>query len=63
MLKVGESDNYNAYIKINGELSELCRIYIQSVNNSLGIPLSIKFVEITGINLKTGKSITEKYIP
>jgi hypothetical protein len=63
LLKVNESNVYKAYIKINGELSELTKMYIKSENNSLGIPLSVKYIEISGINLMTGKIIVEKYIP
>ena len=63
LLKANTTDSYKAYIKINGELSELTRMYIKSENNSLGIPLSVKFIEISGISFKNGKNITEKYIP
>lgn len=38
-------------------------MFIKSENNSLGIPLSVKYIEITGINLRTGNDITERYVP
>ena len=63
LLKSDAPACYKAYVKINGELSELTRMYIKSVNNSLGIPLSVKFIEISGISLKNGENVTEKYIP
>ncbi len=63
LLKSNLQACYRAYVKINGELSELTRMYIKSENNSLGIPLSVKFIEISGISLKNGENITEKYIP
>ena len=63
LLKDNNTAKYKAYININGELSELTHLYIKSENNSLGIPLSVKFVEISGISLKNGQIITEKYIP
>jgi hypothetical protein len=63
LLKTSSTAGYKAYITINGELSELIRLYIKSQNNSLGIPLSIEFIEISGISLKNGESITEQYIP
>ena len=59
-----EADNcYKAYINIDGELSELTRMFIKSENNSFGIPLSVKYVELDGINLKSGKSVVERYKP
>ena len=63
LLKLDGCNCYKTYISINGEPSELTRIYIQSENNSFGFPLSIKFIEISGINLKSRKNITERYIP
>lgn len=63
LLKTSSTVGYKAYITINGELSELIRMYIKSHNNSLGIPLSIEFIEISGISLKNGESIIEQYIP
>jgi hypothetical protein len=63
LLKSEISNNYKAYITINGELAELSRMFIKSENNSLGIPLSVKYVEIDGMNLKSGKKVMERYIP
>ena len=63
LLKAGKSEQYKTYIKINGELSELTNMYLQAENNSLGIPLSVKYVDISGINLKTGKNVTERFKP
>lgn len=63
LMKSEVSHCYKAYININGELSELTRMFIKSENNSLGIPLSVKFVEITGIDIKSGKCVVERYIP
>jgi len=63
LLKDNDSAKYIAYININGELSELTHLYIKSENNSFGIPLSVKYVEISGVSLKSGKNVDEKYIP
>jgi hypothetical protein len=62
---IKNSDNiyYKAFITINGELSELTKMYIQSENNALGFPLKIKSIEISGLNLKTRKETIEKFIP
>ena len=63
LLRSEVNNCYKAYININGELSELTRMFIKSENNSLGIPLKVKYVEIAGINIKSGKSVVERYIP
>lgn len=63
LLKIEGSSSYKAYITINGELAELIRMYIKSENNSFGFPLSVKYIEISGVNLRTGKNVNETYIP
>jgi hypothetical protein len=50
---------YRAYIIINNELAELISAYIKSENNSLGIPLRMKFIEFHGISVKNGNNISE----
>ena len=63
LLKDNEQNIYKAYITINGELAVLTKMYMQSENNSFGIPLSVKYVELSGINLKSGKNVIERYFP
>jgi hypothetical protein len=63
LVKTEISNGYKAYISINGELCELTRMFIKSENNSLGIPLSVKYIEIAGASIKSGKNIVERYIP
>ena len=63
LLKDSDSAKYKAYININGELSELSHLYMQSENNSFGIPLSVKYVEISGVSLKNGGIVTENFKP
>jgi hypothetical protein len=55
--------HYKAFMNINGELAELDHVYIQSKTNSLGIPLSVEYVELYGVSSKTGKSVYEKFVP
>jgi hypothetical protein len=57
------TSHYKAFMNINGELAELEHVYIQSKTNSLGIPLSVEYVELYGISSKTGKSVYEKFVP
>ncbi len=61
LLKIGNC--YKAFITINGEIAELTKMYVKAENNSIGIPLKVNFVEISGINPRTGKCVTEKYLP
>jgi hypothetical protein len=63
LIKSDGREAYKAYMEINGELSELNRMFIKSENNSMGIPLSVKYIEMTGLNLKSKKRVTERYIP
>ena len=58
-----KDNTYKAYTRINGEMSELEKLYIKSENNSLGIPLTIGYVELSGKSLKSGQIISEKIIP
>ena len=58
LMKVEGTCIYKTYATINGELSELTRMYMKSENNSLGIPLSVKYIELSGISLKDNKNIT-----
>lgn len=63
LLKDEKSARHKVFININGELSELTHLYIQSENNQFGIPLSVKYVEIYGISLKNGGNVSEIYKP
>lgn len=63
LLRTGNSDNYKAYMYIKGELSELTHIFMKSENNSLGFPLSVKYVDISGISLKNRENVIERFIP
>jgi hypothetical protein len=58
-----DGSDYKAYTKLNGELAELVCVYLKSKNNSKGIPLSYEYVELTGVELKSGKRVVERYIP
>jgi hypothetical protein len=63
LIKNNTDNYYKAFISINGEISELTKMYIESENNALGFPLKIKRIEISGISLKNRKDIMEKFIP
>jgi len=57
------SGKYQAYMKINNELAEFTSAYLNTVNNSLGIPITVKYIEFNGISSKNKKNISETYIP
>jgi hypothetical protein len=54
---------YKAFMKINNELAEFKSAFIKSENNSLGMPIVVKFIEFHGISIKSRKIISETYIP
>jgi len=60
---VKTANKYKTFITINGELSELNKLFIKCENNALGIPLTVKFVEISGLNIKNGNPVVEKFTP
>ncbi len=60
------SDNgkrYKAMISINGKIAELTCLFICSVTNALGIPSTVKYIDINGIDPETGNMVTERVIP
>ena len=61
LLKNGE--HYRAFTTINKESAEMLSVYIQSSTNSLGIPLSVEYVELRGISVKTKTLVTERFKP
>jgi len=60
MLLAKTSAGYKAYIKIANEPAELESVFIKAENNALGMPLSFKYIELSGISSKTGKKISER---
>jgi len=57
-----DTGDYRAFVTINHELTELISAFIKSENNSLGIPIAMKFIEFHGTSVKSGKIISEKVI-
>lgn len=60
---INTNNKYKAFVTINGGLAELSSIYIQSENNSLGIPLTVKYLELKGTSVRSMQSCCEKIIP
>lgn len=63
LMQTGKNNQYKVMISINGKMEELTSLFICSVNNSLGIPASVKYIDIHGIDPATGKIVNERVIP
>ena len=63
LIQAEKNNQYKVMISINGKMEELTSIFICSVNNSLGIPSSVKYIDIHGINPATGNIVSERVIP
>lgn len=57
------NNHYRAYTTINKETAELLSVFIKSSTNSLGIPLTVDYVELQGISIKTKTVIVERFKP
>jgi hypothetical protein len=60
MLLAKTAAGYKALIKIANETAELESVFIKAENNALGMPLSFKYIELSGISIKTKKKISER---
>ena len=54
--------DYKALVKIKGELSILERAYVQSDEQTLGLP-KVQHVDLFGRSLRTNKPVKERIIP
>ncbi len=61
--RAGKNKKYKAMININGEMAELTSLFICSVTNALGIPSTVKYIDINLIDPMTGKLVSERVIP
>ncbi|MGE5423744.1 MAG: DUF4833 domain-containing protein, partial [Syntrophothermus sp.] len=63
LVYVKDKDEYRVLTTINGKMAELTSLFVASVTNSLGIPSSVKYIDIKGIDPATGKNVVERIIP
>jgi len=54
--------DYKALVKINGESSILQKVYVNSEEQTLGLP-KVHYVEIFGRSIKTNKPVEERITP
>ena len=63
-LRRNEKNNTcRAMITINGKMANLTSLFICSVTNSLGIPSTVKYIDIKGTDPLTGELVQERVIP
>jgi hypothetical protein len=63
-LRRNEKNNtYRAMIIINGKTANLTSLFICSVTNSLGIPSTVKYIDISGTDPITGAVVQERVMP
>ncbi|MDD4602645.1 MAG: DUF4833 domain-containing protein [Bacteroidales bacterium] len=58
-----KANSYKAMIVINGKMAEFTHLFIASVTNSLGVPSSVKYIDIYGIDPASGSAVNERVIP
>jgi hypothetical protein len=62
IVKKSSLGNYKAYLEINKLMTELERVFIKATNNSLGIPISLEYIEVSGILPESGRLNIERII-
>jgi hypothetical protein len=60
--KLSENSKTRAYTTVNGKFIELQKIFFETEGENLLSP-TVKYIDISGIEVKTGKYITEKIKP
>jgi hypothetical protein len=63
LMRSGKNNSYKAMIKINGKMAELTSFFVCSVTNALGIPSTVKYIDISGLDPATGVIVNERVIP
>jgi len=63
-LRWNEKNNtFRVMININGKMANLTNLFICSVTNTIGIPSSAKYIDISGTDPATGAVMLERVIP
>lgn len=55
--------SYKALIKINGKMVRLTHLFLSMTTNAVGVPSSIKYVDLHGIDQGTHAVVMERIIP
>ena len=63
LMKSLKTGKYRAMININGKMAELASLFISSVTNALGIPSTVKYIDISGFDPETHEAVRERIIP
>ncbi len=63
LLKKSESDNkYYAYLSLNDKVLQVKKIFIKTDGGTFWFPV-VNYIEVTGIELASGKAVSERIIP
>jgi hypothetical protein len=63
LMRTGKTTHYKAMMKINGKMAEFTSLFISSITNALGIPSTVKYIDINGIDPASGMIVNERVIP
>lgn len=63
LVRSANGNGYRTFIKIKGKMAVLTSLFIQSSNNSLGIPSIVNYIDINGLDPITAEPVHERIIP
>ena len=55
--------SYKALVRINGKMVRLTHLFLSMTTNAIGVPSSIKYVDLHGIDQETHAVVMERVIP
>ena len=61
-MKSNTDNQYHAYLSINDKMLQVDKIFIKTDGGTFWFPV-VRYIEVFGIELATGKPIREKFIP
>lgn len=62
LMKSNTDNQYHAYLSINDKMLQVDKIFIKTDGGTFWFPV-VRYIEVFGIELATGKPIREKFIP
>ena len=61
-LEKSNAGDYKAFMNINNQKSELERVFIKTEENSIGLSVNVKYIEVSGISTENRKQNTERIL-
>jgi len=62
LMKGGKDHRYHAYVSLNNRVLELNRVFVKTEGGTFWFPV-VKYIDISGIDIKTGAFVTERFVP